>query len=358
MPTLILALLLGVPFALVGIITWLIGLLFRVRGRGRRIARNVFLAWLAALPVWLFLAVPLLGSWLLSQASTRPDERNLTSLPADFGAEFESVRFPSRDLSLQLSGWWLPAASGKPAVVFGHGLFRSRREILERACALNRCGYPALLFDFRGHGDSDPGPITLGYRERLDVLGAVDYAHRRTGLQQTLVAGVSMGATAALLAAAEDPGQVAGVLADSPFLSLHSTVGRHVWLFLRLPAFPFAQVFSWNLGRLGSFPPEELDLRRALPRLDSIPVLLVYGRDDPRMPPEEAEEILRLVPSAHKRLWFVEGAGHGAAFQKQPEAYVAEFRRWFETPRTAAAGVQSSDSRPTPTTVGGEAIFR
>lgn len=358
MPTLILALLLGVPFALVGIITWLMGMLLGVRGRGRRIARNVFLAWLAALPIWLFLAVPLLGSWLLSQASTRPDERNLTSVPADFGVEFESVRFPSRDQAVQLAGWWLPADTGKPAVVFGHGLFRSRREILERACALNRCGYPVLLFDFRGHGDSDPGPLTLGYRERLDVLGAVDFARLRTALPRTLLAGVSMGATAALLAAAEDPERVAGVLADSPFLSLHATVGRHVWLFLRLPAFPFTQVFTWNLARLGSFPPEELDLRRALPRLDSIPVLLVYGRDDPRMPPEEAEEILRLVPSTRKRLWFVEGAGHGAAFQKQPEAYVAEFRRWFETPQTAAAEVQSPDSRSTPTTVRGEPAFR
>ncbi len=351
MPTLILALLLGVPFALVGIITWLIGLLLHFRGRGRKIARCTFFSWLAVLPVWLLMVVPLLGSWWLSQASTRPDERGLTSLPADFGTGYEDIHFPSRDGSLQLAGWWLPAAAGKPPIVFGHGLFRSRREVLERACDLNRLGYPVLLFDFRGHGSSQAGPITLGYRERLDVLAAMDFARHRTGSQQCLIAGVSMGAVAGLLAAAAEPGQVAGVLADSPFLSLRRTVDRHTWLFMRLPPFPFARVFVWNLGRLGSFPPDELDLRRVLPRLDSVPVLLVYGREDQRMPQAEAEAILRLVPSAHKYLWFVEGAGHGGAYQKDPQGYVAEFRRWLETPRAAASGVQSPDSRSTPTTL-------
>ena len=39
-------------------------------------------------------------------------------------------------------------------------------------------GFPALLFDFRGHGHSDPAPITLGYMEQFDVLHP-DYGFAR-----------------------------------------------------------------------------------------------------------------------------------------------------------------------------------
>lgn len=330
MPTLILALLLGATFALGGIITWLAARITGRRGRGRRIARYTLYAWLAALPPALMVVLPLLAAWLVSEASTRPDERSLATLPSDFGADFETVRFPSRDPEISIEGWWLPGLPGKPPVVFGHGLFRSRQEVLERCCALNREGFPCLVFDFRSHGLSGSGPITLGFRERLDFLGAAAFARERTGAERIVAGGVSMGAVAALMAAAEDPGQVAGICADSPFVSLDSTAARHTWLFLRLPSFPFARLFSWNLGRLGGFNSSELDLARAAPALKGVPVLLIYGREDSRMPPSTAEEIRLLLNAPHDALHFIEGAGHGGAFQRAPEAYLGHFRDWYE----------------------------
>lgn len=40
---------------------------------------------------------------------------------------------------------------------------------------LHDAGYNVLLFDFRGHGGSDPRPTTIGPKEVLDVRAALDW---------------------------------------------------------------------------------------------------------------------------------------------------------------------------------------
>ena len=103
-------------------------------------------------------------------------------------------------------------------------------------------------------------PVSLGFTERLDVLGALDLARGRLNHRRVVLGGVSMGAAAAFLAAGEAPGEIAGLIADSPFESLEDTNRRHTRLILGLPGFPFDRLFVWNLTRIGGFSPGSLDL--------------------------------------------------------------------------------------------------
>lgn len=327
MPILIISASVGLVFALAGFLIWIILFIFRVRGHGRTIFRRSLAAYLVALPLFLFFFLPLLLSYLLSSASTRPDERNLTSNPNTFGRPYESVRFQSRD-GVQLAGWLLPGRPAQPALIFSHGLFRNRNEVLERCARLNSMGWTTLLYDFRSHGKSGPARITLGYRERLDVLGAVDFVRQAAGRERVIVAGVSMGAVAGLLAAGEDPSRIGGVIADSAFISLKSTIRRHTSLMLGLPPFPFVELFNWNLSRLGDFPPEQLNVLEALPQLETVPILLIYGSEDRRMPPEVARELYQEIPGPSELL-MVAGAGHGEAFEVRPDLYVDTVTRFF-----------------------------
>ena len=69
----------------------------------------------------------------------------------------------------------------------------------------------AVMFDFRGHGDSDGHTISLGRHERLDVLAAVHYlrAQRAEQARPVMGLGISMGASAPTHAAAEiEPPQI------------------------------------------------------------------------------------------------------------------------------------------------------
>jgi pimeloyl-ACP methyl ester carboxylesterase len=322
MTILVVSALLGLAIALPSALIWLVArLLGRRRISGRRILKYDGIGFAVALPLVIFLVLPVVLASLIAHASTRPRDQQLNEDPATFGRTYRDVDFQSRD-GIHLKGWFLPGDGARTPVVLAHGLFRDRHEVLARACELNFFGFPTLLFDFRSHGLSQKAPITLGYAERLDVLAAEEFVMEETGIRQVALLGVSMGATACTLAAAERPDPVTALVADSAFASLESTVSRHVHLFLGLPSFPFANVFIWDLCRIGRFQAQDLDVLAALKKMPSVPVLLIYGRDDQRMPPVVAESIFAAVPDSNRELWFVDGAGHGAAYRTEPHRYL------------------------------------
>ncbi len=322
MTILVISALLGLVIALVSGLVWLLSRLIAGKAiRGSRILKWDGLCFVVGLPVILFLVLPILMSYLIAHASTRPMDQKLTENPATFGRTYRDVEFQADD-GVHLKGWFLAGDGARTPIVLAHGLFRDRHEVLARACELNFIGFPTLLFDFRSHGLSQKAPITLGYAERLDVLAAAEFTMDETGMRHVALLGVSMGATACALAAAERPSTVTALVADSAFATLETTVRRHVHLLLGLPSFPFSDIFIWNLCRIGHFKPRELDVPAAMKKIPSVPVLLIYGREDHRMTPEVAETIFAAVPNPDRELWFVDGAGHGAAYRVAPRKYL------------------------------------
>ncbi len=322
MTILVVSALLGLLIALASSMIWLIVRLVRKKWiSGRQILKYDAIGFAVALPVVLLLVLPLILASVIAHASTRPQDRHLNEDPATFGRTYRDIEFRSRD-GVRLKGWFLPGDGARTPVVLAHGLFRDRHEVLARACELNFLGFPTVLFDFRGHGLSEKAPITLGYRERLDVLAAEEFTMEKTGIREVALLGVSMGATACTLAAAERPDTVTALVADSAFATLESTVRRHVHLFLGLPSFPFADVFIWDFCRIGRFRARDLDVLAAVRKMPSVPVLLIYGTDDQRMPPTVAESVFAVIPNPDRELWFVDGAGHGAAYRTQPHEYL------------------------------------
>ncbi len=91
---------------------------------------------------------------------------------------------------------------------------------------------------------------------------------------------------------------------------------------LALPAFPFAHVFVWNFTRITQYTAEDLNTLEAVQGLEEVPILLIYGKKDRRMPPPGRQNILDAIPSARKKLVLFEDASHGAAYRINPELYV------------------------------------
>ncbi len=314
------SLLISLVFALGGGLVWLAARALRIRSAGWKIFKGTLFSLLLFLPVFVFLITPVLLSYWVSSFGTRPPERRLTDTPADYGNDFIDVEFPSRD-GLMLRGWLMQGEETKPTLIFGHGLFRSRREGLERGSALNKRGFSVLLFDFRNHGESDGRSTSLGFLERLDVLGAYDFLKEKRDRRRFVLLGVSMGAVTVIQAAGGFQEDLETIIADSPFQSLNETVAHHTGM-LTLPSFPFADLFVWNLTRITQYAAEDLNTLEALRRLDEIPVLLIYGKEDRRLPPSGIQNIFDAIPSAKKKLILFENATHGAAYRINPELYV------------------------------------
>jgi pimeloyl-ACP methyl ester carboxylesterase len=99
-----------------------------------------------------------------------------------------------------------------PAVVLLHGLTATRRYVVMGSNSLQRSGHRVISYDARAHGVSSRGP-GYDYASLLDDLEAV---LDERGVEQAVLAGVSMGAHTILRCALERPQRVAGLVVITP----------------------------------------------------------------------------------------------------------------------------------------------
>lgn len=119
------------------------------------------------------------------------------------------------DDGVSLAGtWYEPGTRQAPAVILVHMLHRTRRDWDPVAARLASEGIGALAIDLRGHGESSGG-IDGGEAPDFsalvrDVSAARRYLASRSDVQQSRVgiAGASIGANLAVLAASADPSVV------------------------------------------------------------------------------------------------------------------------------------------------------
>lgn len=258
--------------------------------------------------------------------------------PANYGLDYDTVSFTSRD-GILLRGWWIrpPQPKGMTLVIC-HGHNGSMDGDTAQAARLAKAGFHVLLFNFRTHGTSGGEQVTFGAREHLDVLGALDWLAATQGIRRAGLVGFSMGAGVALIAAAHDE-RVAAVVADGTICRLRDAItglarerGLPAWV-ARPPAAAILLAAS-------------LRARTWLPWADPIrwaaevrcPVLFIHGEADPFVTMEGARMLAQAAGTAAK-LWIVPGAGHRDAYLHSPTAYYERVIAFLE--RYLAAGPQS-----------------
>jgi pimeloyl-ACP methyl ester carboxylesterase len=279
--------------------------------------------------LFVFLVAPYLLAHFITRAGSRPLDRNLTTTPADYGLGYEDVSFSSED-GAHLKGWYMGEGYRGVSIACAHGLFRSRHEVLERAVFLAKAGYNVLVFDLRRHGESIGERVTLGFKERLDAKAALCLLLEKAPGDRVVLLGVSMGAVAALLAAAESE-KVTAVVADSSYLSLEHSVTHHLDLIWGLPRFPLGDELLFFIERLGDFRREDLNVEQTVDRMGDKPILFIAGGNDRRMPPDIQQRLYRASKSSQSRFVVVDGASHGAAYRTNPERYQHELVNFLET---------------------------
>ncbi len=286
-----------------------------------KIIRNVMLILVALVAIFFLVVVPWLFTALITHRQYHYPDLNDGKTPVSYHLPFRWIAFSSLD-GIPLLGWYIPAeGTARGTIIYCHGLNRTRIEMLPDAVFGHSLGYNGLLFDFRHQGGSGGDITTLGYQERLDVRGAVRYALAQDEAARPVVVwGVSMGASAALMAAAESP-DIAAVISDSSFDSFMGTLRHHLKLFLHLPGFPIAdEVGYWTAWR-GHFDPADFDLVKATERIGDRPILFVAVAGDRRMPPSIAETLYAQARSPLKKIIILPGHRHGEGFNQATEPY-------------------------------------
>ena len=160
-------------------------------------------------------------SYRVADGLTKPTRQPLDPPAASVAATYEDVSFKSTD-GLLLKGWWFPVPSADRAVVIVHGRganrIKSSFDPQKIAQFLLASLYSVLLFDLRGHGESEGLRYSLGEYEPRDVVAAIDFAQRKAGLDRKRVAiiGESMGGGSAIMTVKADP-TIGPVITDSAF---------------------------------------------------------------------------------------------------------------------------------------------
>ncbi len=256
-------------------------------------------------------------SYLLSELFTRPPRKPVGPTPADLGLPFEPITFASHDRR-QLVGWLIgPRLTGPPVVIL-HGYSDHKSSYLDQARFLYDHGYPCLIYDQRGHGESSRARVSLGPLEAQDVLEALHMLQETGRGERFVLWGISMGAATALLAGARSD-SVTGVISESSFGELTQVVADTLRLRFRLPVFPLAPLALRFASLACGVDLLEVDIGNAVEGLGDIPLQVVSGAVDPRMPPEVGDRLLARAKVGREHL-VVAGADHSECWALgQPE---------------------------------------
>jgi uncharacterized protein len=265
----------------------------------------------------------------------------LSRFIASRGVRHEVITFSSFDAT-RLHGWWFTAADddapeSRPTVIALHGVSKNRTDMVRFAIVLVQAGMNVLLFDGRGHGESDRRFVTYGFFERRDVGAAIDFLLER-GVPPSRIglAGVSMGAAIALQVAASDP-RIRAVWTDSPFASLHRVTMDRLRFWTRLPRQPLVPVHWAALQlaqRRGRFDVSVVDPRSLAGKI-TCPVQIVHGDADTMIDVNHSVHIFDALASPEKHLWIIPGASHGRGFRRAKGGYRDRLVGFF---REALAG--------------------
>ena len=290
--------------------------------------------WWLKLGLALILAVviAILGiSGFLGYSMTKVERLPIEETPALLGLEYEDISFSSRVDELTLRGWYLPAHEGKPVIIMVHGAEQHRADpgvqMLSIASGLVAHGYSVLMFDLRGHGESDGNRMSAGYHEKRDLLGAVDYVKGR-GFERIGVLGFSMGAATALMGAAESS-DIGAVVADSSYADLKDMMEpefskRTNFPKFFLPPLLFVVKIMYGVDFTAVKPIESVS--EIAPR----PIFFIHGELDEIVPLEHAYRLHQASQNPQNQLWVVPEAGHVESYATQPEEYMSKITAFFD----------------------------
>ncbi|WP_129674305.1 serine aminopeptidase domain-containing protein [Candidatus Chloroploca sp. Khr17] len=225
-----------------------------------------------------------------------------------FGCYHEPQGWPVRDYGIVI------------CYPIGQEYLRSHRACQYLASAAARAGFPTLRFDYYGTGDSagDPDELALEHW-RNDLLLAVEELRARSGVGPVILAGLRLGASLALTAAAQID-DLAGLVLWEPVVHgnayLDELVALHDEAILRYFVRPQDYTPSPRPAELLGFP-VGAPLRTALEKLDLLAV-----------PPPRARPILLI--ESHSMPEHAALANHLGARARLTHEHVPSFTVWTD----------------------------
>ncbi len=288
--------------------------------------RRRLLAIVALAGLILWLGSTALVAWRFTRRSRPPFPE---PPPQVAWAKVEQQHLKTSD-GQQLGAWLVRGDRQKGCVLLVHGNNASRGQMLPVMQLLAEAHYTVLAISLRAHGDSSGQVNDIGWSARHDVAAAVAFLRRECPGQPVYIVGRSLGAAAAIFAAGELDGSVAGYFLEQPYKDLKSAVWNRLQHFLP-PGLDWAAYLGLRLWAPVFLPvdPDRISPIDQLARIpQNVPVVFLAGSADRHAPLAEVKLMCRQIES-HAQLVVFEGAAHVGLNDYDPRLYRATLFRFL-----------------------------
>jgi alpha-beta hydrolase superfamily lysophospholipase len=303
---------------------WISGISHTPGRRGRNKSKFIIktILTLVLLALVLVSVISVFTAWSL----LHPADSSVQQLPADT-AKYRVVNFKNNE-NIILNGWFFEDRDNDKTVVIAHSHGKNRLEFEDNTFDLyegfTSRGYNVLAFDLRNAGESEGIISTHANTEKDDIAAAIKYV-KQQGSNHIVLLGFSTGATASLMASAEDS-SVAAVIADSPFFSFDQYIDNYLKN-TKLPNFIFSKTIKKSTEILGGFNGYDISTEDFMNKLLPRNLLLIQSESDPFADAETTKKIYldySEVNSGTTVLWTPNSAEHASSYKENPELYMKQ----------------------------------
>lgn len=231
-----------------------------------------------------------------------------------------TINFYTND-SIKIEAWYLPVAGiAKGTVLLFHGHGSNKYGVISEAEAFRKMGYHTLLTDFRAHGNSGGNTCTIGYHETEEIKLAYDYIKYK-GEKNVILWGISMGAAAITKAMNDYTLQPSKIILEMPYGSIVEAAGGRIKK-MGVPKQPLAIFITFWGGVEHGFWAFNMNPATFAKKI-TVPVLLQWGANDPRVSRAETDRIYTNL-SGEKKLVVYENSVHESLCKKENTKWLNE----------------------------------
>ncbi len=216
----------------------------------------------------------------------------------------------------RLIAWYVPAARGKPTLLYFHGNAGSLADRADRIRRFAGAGYGVFMPSYRGYSGSTGSPSEAA----INADARLAYEHLRgLGVAERAIVlyGELLGSGVAVRLASEHP--VGAVILDAPYTSL-SDVGKMLY-----PVMP-----------VQTFMVDRFDSKKHIAAIRA-PILIMHGTNDTVIPLALGQALFEAAPEP-KEIAVLKGAGHSDIYAYGAFPRLEDFLRTHLSNRQAAPG--------------------
>ena len=214
----------------------------------------------------------------------------------------------------------LPEKESNVFVFVIHGYTSSPQGMGVYVKHYHEIGYNVLTPSLNGHAESESSLITMGWKDRLDVIDWINFIVENYPDCKIVLHGESMGSATTMMATGENlPDNVKVAVADCGYTSVWDIFDNKIRNNFKMPTFPFLNSMN-TVNRMCS----GFDFRKASSveqlKKSKTPTIFIHGDKDTFVPYEMLEKVYEACASEKEKVT-IAGSPHARNSVVNPELY-------------------------------------